>query len=88
MVVNTLHSGLTFPLISFEPQIVAILVQMAQIRQCLTPSEAVQLINSLIRGTQLQQGLIKWKVKYSHGSDGYVGNGYGTLFKKKKFVFN
>ena len=75
VVVNTPHSGLTSPLISIEPQIVAILIQMAQIRQCLNPSEAVQLINSLIKGTQLQQDLIKWKMKYSHGSDGYIGGG-------------
>ena len=83
VVVNTPHSGLTSPLISIEPLIVGILIQMAQIRQCLTPSEAVQLINSLIKDTQLQQDLIKWKMKYSHGSDGYIGGGYWSLFKKR-----
>ena len=48
-----------------------------------TPSEAVQLINSLIEGTQVQRDLIWFKSKYSHGSTGKVGVGYWTAFKKR-----
>ena len=33
--------GLKSPLLSIEPQLIKILIQMAEIRQCLTPSEAL-----------------------------------------------
>ena len=75
--------GLISPLISIEPQIVEILIQMAQIRQCLTPAEAIQLINSLIVGTQVQEDLIKFKQKFSNNVDGTVGVGYWRAFKKR-----
>ena len=55
------HPGTTSPLSSIEAQVVQILIQMAQIRQCLAPIEVVQLVNSLINGTQVQKDLIAFK---------------------------
>ena len=75
--------GLYSPLCSIKPQLVKILIQMAKIWQCLTPTEAIQLINSLIDGTQVQKDLVEFKKKYSHGKDGTVGYGYWRHFKKR-----
>ena len=44
-----------------EPIIVKIILQMARIRQYLTPSMALRLVNDLIDCTKMQQDLIKWK---------------------------
>ena len=38
-----------------EPIIVSIIVQMTRMRQCLTPSEGMLLVNSLISGIIIQQ---------------------------------
>ena len=65
--------GLQSPLHSIKPQLVRILIQMTEIRQCLTPAEAIHLINSLIEGTQIQEDLIAFKKNYPHGEDGTVG---------------
>ena len=56
-----LAGGKISPLQRMEPTVVEIILQMARIRQCLTPSKGLQLINSLIKGTQLQKDLIAWK---------------------------
>ena len=64
-VVEVTHPGTTSPLSSIEAQVVQILIQMAQIRQCLAPIEVVQLVNSLINGTQVQKDLIALKNKLS-----------------------
>ena len=77
------HPGHASPLSQIEPEIVAVLIQMAQIRQCLTPSQAIHLINSMIKGTPIQKELIQFKEKYSHGGDGCVGRGFWAGFKKR-----
>ena len=51
--------GQISPLLRIELTVVEIIVQMARIRQCLTPSKGLQLVNSLINGTKLQQDLIE-----------------------------
>ena len=54
------------PLLPLEPTFVSIIIQMAHIHQCLTPSQGLCLVNSLIKNTPAQQDLIKFKEKYSH----------------------
>ena len=68
--------GPSSPLEQYELEFVAILIQMARMRECLSPSEAVALINSLISGKQAQQDLIEWKKKNTYGETGSVGVGY------------
>ena len=80
------HGGHTTPLQRIEPEIVSVLIQMARIRQSLTPSQAIQLINSMIVGTSVQRELVKFKDKYSHGGEGgCVGQGYWAGFKKRNW---
>ena len=58
------------PLAGMEPIIVEIILQIARIRRCLTPSRALRLVNDLIDGTKVQQDLIKWKKKNTCNIEG------------------
>ena len=59
--------------------------QMARIRACLTPSDGLRLINSLIVDTNAQETLFAWKEKYSHIKKNVktVGGGYWQGFMKR-----
>ena len=48
------HAGLSSPLKKIEPEIDETLIQLSKMRQSLTPSQSVQLINSMIAGTDIQ----------------------------------
>ena len=71
------------PLQMYELDFVKIMVQMAKMRQALSPSEGISLINSLIEGTQGQKGLIAFKKQSSYGDSGSVGIGYWRRFKER-----
>ena len=86
MMVYVGHGGHTTPLQRIESEIVSVLIQMARIRESLTPSQAIQLINSMIVGTSVQRELVEFKDKYSHGGKGgCVGQGYWAGFKKRNW---
>ena len=78
-----LAGGQESPLAPIEPIIVEIILQMARIRQCLTPSRALRLVNDLIDGTKIQQDLIQWKKNNTCSEDGKVGQGYWYGFLKR-----
>ncbi len=81
--------GRETPLAPIEPIIVEIILQMARIRQCLTPSRALRLINELIDGAKIQQDLIKWKKTNTCSKDGEFGQGfywYGFLKRHKHML--
>jgi len=62
--------GPTSPLHSCEDEFVRVLIQMARMRQALSPSEGVSLINSMILGTQTQMDLIAFKERHCSNSYG------------------
>ena len=68
------------PLNSIEPTIIEIILQMARIRQSITPSKGLMLVNSLIKGMPIQKELVKWKRKFSNDTLGTVGKGYWDRF--------
>jgi len=78
-----LAGGQVSPLARIEPTIIGIIVQMARMRQCLTPSRALSLINSLIKDTPIQQELIAWKATNTPNTSGTVGKGYWRNFLKR-----
>jgi hypothetical protein len=55
------HSGTTSPMALIEEHIVALLSQMAKMRQPLNVSEGLSLANSLIKGTKWEEELISFK---------------------------
>ena len=75
--------GQVTPLMRIEPVVVEIILQMARIRQCLCPSKGLELVNSLIKGTPLQEELVQWKSRNTPNDTGTVGVGYWRNFLKR-----
>ena len=75
--------GPTSPLHPCEDEFVQVMIQMARMRQALSPSEGVSLINSMILGTQTQKDLIKFKEIHCCNARGTVGVGYWRGFKRR-----
>ena len=73
------------PLEALEEVVVELIIQMARIRQSLTPSKGLDLVNSLICGTEHQHALIEWKKKHTAHANvsGSVGIKYWRNFMKK-----
>ena len=74
------------PLLPLEPVFVSAIVQMARIRQSLTPSQGLALVNGMIEGTREQANLISFKEKYCISTEedmGKVGRGYWRGFRKR-----
>ncbi len=44
-----------------EPHLIQLICAMAEIRRCLTVSEAIALGNSMIKGTETERKIIEWK---------------------------
>ena len=80
---HTNHGGLQSPLVEIDEDIVKIILMMARIRQCLTPSTGLALVNSLIDKQPIQQKLIAWKKKFSSNDTGTVGYKYWNGFMKR-----
>ena len=81
---NNQRGGRTSPLLKIEDTVIAIKLQMARIRKCLSRSDGLFLVNSLIDEQPIQQELINWKIKYSNNCDGRVGTKYWRGFMSRK----
>ena len=76
-------AGHVSPLEPIEQTVIDIILQMARIRQSITPSRGLLLVNSLIDKTPIQKSLVKWKRKYSNDTLGSVGKGYWDGFIRR-----
>lgn len=79
----TCKAGLSSPLLAIEPAIVAIILQMARVRESLSNSQAVELVNSIVQGTEYQQKLVDFKSMYCSTSQPTVGVGYWRGFMRR-----
>ena len=80
-------SGLWSLLRPIEPNIVNTIIQIARIRESIRPSTGVILVNSIIKGTPVQDELIRWKRwtgSYNTDGLGEVGRGYLKKCMKRK----
>ena len=77
------HPGTQSPMVEYEMEFVNVITQMARMRECLSPSEAISLINSMIEGTQAQDRLIEFKKKHTFGVNDKLGFGYWQSFKRR-----
>ena len=75
--------GHVSPLLPLEDTVVKFIIKMAEIRQSLTPSKGLALINLLISEMPIQKDLEEWKQKYSNNVSGSVGKGYWRAFLKR-----
>lgn len=71
------------PLADIEDTVVSIIIKMARIRQSLTPSKGLKLVNDMIEGTDTQTKLIKWKEAHKSNCTGTVGRKYWRNFMKR-----
>ena len=69
------------PLHDCEMEFVQVLIQMSKTTQSQSPTESL-LINSMIKGTNIQRDLISFKGNFSFGNDRAVGVGYWKGFKR------
>lgn len=78
------HSrGLSSPLLPIEPTILELILWMAKIRESLSTSQAIQLVNDVIQDTNHQHKLIQWKEKYCRTAEPTVGEGYWRGFMRR-----
>ena len=68
--------GLSSPLLAIKSIIVTILLQIAQIRESLSTTQAVNLVNSVIHRSKYQLRLINFKEKYCTSALPTVGVEY------------
>ena len=80
---HTHRGGHRSPLEEVEHIAVSIMIQMARIRQPLTPSKGLALINNLISGTEYEDTLVKWKQKYTLNALPTLSRGYWYSFMKR-----
>ena len=80
---HTHRCGHRSPLQEIEHIAVSIMIQMARIRQPLTPSRGLSLINNLISGTEYEERLVQWKQKYTVNTLPTVSRGYWYSFMKR-----
>ena len=76
--IETARRGPPSPLQAYKSEFVQIIVQMAKMRQPLSPSEVIAFINSTIAGTHIQADLVAYKSTSSHGGSGTIGRGYSA----------
>jgi len=86
--VVTTGKGSVSPLIAVEAHFVDVLLQLAAMRQPLTAHGALNLINSMITGSNLQEHVVEWKQKHKvHAEDNgnihKLGIKYWQNFKKR-----
>jgi hypothetical protein len=81
------HRGTPSPMATLEQLVVEIAIQMGRIRQPLTPTEALCLINGLIDKKPLQERLIIWKeaqnMDQPDEKKGKLGPGYWAGFMRR-----
>ena len=80
--------GTKSPLSDIEPKLVSLISCMSNIKRSLTVTEGLMLVNDIIKGTNAQQKLIKWKTdrKIFHLDEeniGEVGVNYWKGFLKR-----
>ena len=70
---------------SVEPHLIELICAMAEIRRCLTISEALALGNDLIAGTQTEKNIIEWKKSRNEYNKDLplLGRKWWRLFKNR-----
>ncbi len=77
------HQGLKSPLLSIEPYVVSLILQLAKMRIPLTTEQGLQLCNSIISGTKYEKLTSEFKDKYLRSSTKKLGHGYWRGFMKR-----
>ena len=57
------HAGQVTPMAEMEPYLVELILQLAKMRTPITSAQGLELANSLISGTKMEDKLVEWKSK-------------------------
>ena len=77
--------GHNYHILPMDSTIIKPILQMARIRRCLTPTQGLALVNSMIDGTTVQSDIMKLYKKYCPSYKlGTVGSGCWKGFRKKQ----
>ena len=70
---------------SVEPHLIDLICAMAEMRRCLTTSEAIALANDLIIGTETEKRIVEWKKERNNFNENspVLGKKWWLLFKKR-----
>ncbi len=60
------HVGQVTPMAEVEPYLVELILQLAKMRTPITSAQGLELANSLISGTEMEDKLVEWKSKNCH----------------------
>ena len=73
------------PMADVEPVLVDLIIKMSRIRRCLTPTQCLHLANDLIRGTDIEKNVIKFKEDRYHQqyTSASLGLSYWNGFKTR-----
>ena len=77
------HPGTSSSLLAYKMDFVPVLIQMARMRELLSPTEAMDLISSIIQGTQAQRDLMEWGEIHWYGDSDVLDVGYWNKFKQR-----
>jgi hypothetical protein len=80
--------GLDSPMIALEAHFLDLILELAAMRQPVTATDAINLINSMITTSNLSEDIIEWKKKHLPGEfeddkAGRLGKKYWRNFKKR-----
>ena len=86
MIMRQNHGGPTSPIAPHENYFVDIIIKLSYCCHSISSSEGLQLMNSLIKGTDIEKNVKEHKLKHTHVSDiescsGMLGMGYWNRFK-------
>jgi hypothetical protein len=62
--VSVANPGPVSPMVSVEAHVADWILQLASMRQPVTLKMALQLINSMVEGTEVQEKVCEWKKKH------------------------
>ena len=73
------------PMADVEPVLVDLIIKMSRIRRCLTPTQCLHLANDLVKGTETEKEVIKFKEKQYHRryTSASLGPSYWNGFKSR-----
>ena len=80
---NPKHHGPGSPVVEMEPVFLQLCIEMGNARQPLTSSEGLELANSLIAGTPIQNKLIRFQQMSKKKPTGKLGVKYWCSFLKR-----
>ena len=77
LAINNRTSGTQSPMAPYEDYFVDMIIKLSRCRHSMSPNEGLMLINSLIKGTDIENKVKEWKIEHACVSD--ISNVDGEL---------